>query len=223
MSVETISEVTQLLAIQALGIIEDRYGPDSPDHLGYHDTEHTRQVIAATMLLGNLALTRGNITQHESQLLIIAGAFHDVEQGLGSGRNETESASQAENAMRKTGLFTSDDIEKVRTGIMATQVVYDAGHLEQSATDYFTKLLADADLVSLGSSTEQYWDRTVGLFYEWYGERADDREARIQFMTHQITLLSTHVYYTVEARTIFTNQPFNKKYSKAILDSLLSS
>lgn len=215
-----LEEATYTLANQALTIIEEKYGFSSTNHLGYHDTEHTKQVIDAASTLGNMAVHRDKIDVLDRYLLIIAAAFHDIEQDKGSGNNEVVSALEAKRAMAKNNVFDEREVSLVEDAILATRVTYDAGHLQQSASNYFTQLLADADLVSLGSDTESYWSRAVGLFHEWYGNDCIDTANRITFMSHQVALLKTHVYYTPEANEIFTNQPVNLAFSEDILAAL---
>lgn len=110
-----------LLVSQAFYVIDQKYGPESVSPKRYHNLPHTMGVVEAASDIADEAIANGKISLHATQLIIIAAAYHDIEQDLGSGLNERASADAAIAAMRKTGEFSSDDEQAVSDMIMATQ------------------------------------------------------------------------------------------------------
>jgi hypothetical protein len=221
---ETIELTTaQELADQAYAEIDTKYGTEGRNPKGYHNVAHTRDdVVGGIIELADLAITSGKITPRDKALLIIIGAFHDIEQDLGSGQNETASARKTRVAMRKTSKFTDDDEDVVDVAIMGTQIRFEGGVMLQSASaedSFLAQLMADADLSSLGRDTETYWVRSVGLLTELSGDKPTV-EDQVAFLESQIRLLQQHEYYTDEARELFPHQKENLEYTEAVLASL---
>ena len=114
----------------ALGVIRDRFeGGRVPDHMHYHNSEHTAGVIARARAIG-VAI---DMSDRDLLLLIIAAAFHDIvqhwspeERDDGSiyrrrhaGRNEVASAYEAIEAMTGLGV----DFQPEEQGIVASAII----------------------------------------------------------------------------------------------------
>jgi predicted metal-dependent HD superfamily phosphohydrolase len=202
---------TRSLIETAVDLVDQKYGSESRSRLSYHDATHTLEVVNAIGQISFLALSNGRIDLADIPRLSIAGAFHDVEQGLGSGANEEASADIAVDAMRETGHFSDEDFDIVHACIIGTKVTFEGDVMTQHASSssiYQVRLLADADLVSFGSEYSKYQERALGLFEEIYP--TNNREQNwLQFLNLQVALLSTHEYNTEEARVLFTNQQAN--------------
>lgn len=210
----------------ALSEVERKYGRGSGDGeipKAYHNRTHSEEVLSATRDIAELALKTGRISSSDIFLAEIAASFHDIEQGLGGGQNENESAKLAEEAMRKAGIFNGEDIQKVRRMILATTVHFEGAVMEQSATgEYLTQIVADADLSSLGQKPTFYWDRAERLLKEIRGTDNPAREDEVAFTKRQLILLENHQFYTEEARGLFTHKRENIEFTQQHLESLNS-
>lgn len=204
---------TKELVSFALSEVERKYGKSQGDGLTplkYHNLVHSQDVFWAGQQLADLAVKNGKISQDDVDLVEIAGASHDIEQSLGGGANELESARIIEEKMRKTQVFTEDDIGKVRKMILATTVYFKDGVMKQSATDdYLTQIVADADLAHLGRESEIYWDRAESLLKEMKKTDNPSPEDKLAFIKSQPNFLKNHKFYTQEAKTLFPHKQTN--------------
>src|SRR3989344_1347059 len=177
--------VIQGLISYALSEVERKYGTgkdDGENPKRYHNRPHSESVLDAAGNITQLAFEAGKIAASDIHLIKIAASFHDIEQDLGSGFNESESARIAEEEMRKTGAFKEEDIQKVKRMILATNIFFENGSLRQSATDeYPTQIIADADLAHLGQESDIYWKKAKKLLKELKGTDYPSREDEIAF------------------------------------------
>jgi predicted metal-dependent HD superfamily phosphohydrolase len=213
---------------EALGIITAgldrlklRFGPKGMTPLAYHNENHTKNVLQAAAMLADKAIQNMRINQHDKELLLIAAAWHDTEQALGSGKNEQASAAAAVEEMMKANIYSEKDKQKVAEIIMATQVRYDSnGAMTQSATEnYLTQLMADADLASLGKPTIEYWENAKKLFSELNPDAKIDAETYNNFIASQVPFLEHHYFYTQEAKELFPHKQENIEYIKNLAES----
>ncbi len=210
------------LVSRALSVVDEKYGVEGINPKGYHNPQHTADVVHAASELSDLAITHGKITPADKRLIIIAAAYHDTEQDTGSGNNEEESAALTIAHMREAGGFTEEDERTVRDIIMATVVSFDeAGKMRQGAieADYRTQIMADADLASLGKPPEVYWDRAQGLFTEWNPGYDLNTEQGRKFISSQVTFISNHQYYTPEAAQLFPYLEANIAFTQELITS----
>lgn len=194
--------VTQLINY-AFSEVERKYGKgvgDGETPKSYHNLLHTKEVLTAAQQIAKKALEAGKIGVADIPLIEIAASFHDIEQDLGSGNNERESARIAAEEMRKIGL-KDEDVQKVKRMILATTVFFENGVMKQSATDdYLTQVLADADLSNLGQEPQFYWERAQNLLRE------------VGFIGEQASFLENHRFYTEEAKRLFPHKKENIRY-----------
>ncbi len=197
----------------ALSEVERKYGTgkgDGDTPKSYHNQIHTQGMMNAARKIAQLALEAGKISDSDILLIEIAASFHEIEQDLGRGLNEKESAKIAEEEMREIGLFGNEDIQKVRAMILATTVYFEAGIMRQSPTEeYLTQIVADADLSSLGQEQNIYWEEAKGLLKEIKKTDSPSREDEIAFVEKELTILENHQFYTEEARKLFPHKEEN--------------
>jgi predicted metal-dependent HD superfamily phosphohydrolase len=220
---DSLEMITHTLADQAFKVIEAKYGPNGQNPKSYHNVEHSRDdVVGSLNALADLAIARGRISSRDKALLIIGGAFHDIEQDLGSGLNEAASTRVAHAAMRTVDIFTPLDEAIVEQVIMSTVVRFENGIMLQSAPkgNLLAELMADADLSPLGRDAQTYWDRSARVFTELSGHESTT-ENQVAFLENQIRLLQNHRFYTPEANELFPHQEENLEYTKAVLTSLV--
>jgi predicted metal-dependent HD superfamily phosphohydrolase len=177
--------------------------------------------VGSVSALADMSIAKGRLNPRDKSLLIVGAAFHDVEQDLGSGAIEEASSATAREAMQSESVFTVEDQDLVDRLIMGTKIHFEDGVMKQTAEreDYLVRLLADADLSSLGRPTDIYWARSVGLFHEFFGE-SPTKDDQIAFLNNQITPLTHHVYFTEEAVELFPHQADNLSYTEAVFAAL---
>lgn len=206
------AQIIEDLAKQALYSVSHKYGLGSAERRPYHDTQHTIWVADAAVGLAAQACQNDRISPGQRDLILIAGAYHDVVQEIGADDNERQSAAQAARAMRSTGIFDDEEIALVEDAILGTKVQQvSGGRIVQSAEgrSYLAKLLADADLSTFGAPTAFYWDAAQRFFTETNPGVPMVGAILRQFLQQQVQLVSGHKYYTDEARQKFNNQPTN--------------
>lgn len=202
----------------ALALVEKKYGTgigDGENPKFYHNLEHTKNAVEAARMIAELAYENGNIIASEVILTEMAAAGHDLEQDLGSGDNEEESARETALSMEATHEFSIPDVEKVKKMIAATIFFLDGALVKQSVTeDYLTKIMADADLCALGQPTEYYWKTAQDFLHEIKGTATPTLEDQLAWAHRQVSLLSGHQYHTEEARTLFHHLEENLAFAK---------
>jgi len=205
-----IKIITEELIEFARSEIRKNYDKNGTYPLSYHNCLHQNDVILTASLMADSALLKGKITEEDVNIINIAAAYHDIIQLLGSGPNENKSSELAELKMSQTGLFTSKQIGLVKAMILSTKITLSIDSIRQSASsdNYFDHLLADADLASLGFTWEKYYYRALALRKEIYGNKIT-RNQKLTFLQRQQLLLSTHRFYTKEARVLFPHQKTN--------------
>jgi predicted metal-dependent HD superfamily phosphohydrolase len=209
------AEVVPVLVDYAYQQIDERFGIGGLRPKAYHRLDHTAGVVDVSRRLFTLAIERGHIDPRFSPLGDLAAAFHDIEQELGAGQNEDASKQAVGERMRQTGVFTEDDVETVQKGIDGTKVVFDGGRIIQNGgSDYFSQLIADADLSNIGDVFPVFWNSTLRVFVERNPTSAAQSAGQTgnvwrSFLADQEVLTSTHEFYTSEARDLFPHQGSN--------------
>ncbi|MDB4922001.1 HD domain-containing protein [Mucilaginibacter sp.] len=168
---------------QAGNYILNRLNNELPDHLTYHNADHTKDVYQAAKRIGE---TEG-ITGDELKLLLTAAYYHDSGFLIMAEGHEEESCHIAREALPGYG-YTIDEIEKICGMIMATR-------LPQSPTNHLEQILADADLENLGR--DDFFTVSHKLFLEnlFSGKVENENEWNLQ----QIEFIEKHQYFTKTA------------------------
>lgn len=212
------------LISDALSKIDRKYGTGGGDGeipKFSHNFVHTWDVLSASRQISALAVINGKIEASDVPLVEIAASYHDIEQDLGPGKNEIESTKIAETEMKKAGIFSAAEIEKVKRMIMATTVYFAGGVLKQSASDeYLTQIIADADLSSLGQKPQIYWSRAYNLLREMKKTSDLPPEEILVFAEQEILFLKNHNFYTDEAKSLFTHKPGNLRFLNQYINKL---
>lgn len=214
------------LVDRGLAEMRKKYGTgvgDGETPLASHNGIHTADVLRAVELISDLAIKKGKMSPVERVLAKIAAVYHDIEQRQGSGTNEEASAQEAVEAMVAAEVFSDEEIGKVRSMILATRVFFDQeGVMKQMITeDYLSKVMADADLWTLGAPSEVFWDRTVRLLKEFKRAKTLSGDDIQEFAAEQALFIQSHPFHTEEARLLFPNAGNNIKFclekSKVVL------
>jgi len=208
----------------AFALVEKKYGTgigDGESPKFYHNLNHTKSAVEAVRKIAELAFENGNLVASEVVLAEIAAAGHDIEQDLGSGENEKESARETAIDMESTHEFAIPEVEKVERMISATKVSFEGGVMKQSATEeYLTQIIADADLSALGQPPEKYWAAAQALLKEMKNTETPSLEDELAWARGQVPFLSNHQFYTDEAKKLFPHKEANIAFAKEQISRL---
>jgi uncharacterized membrane-anchored protein YitT (DUF2179 family)/predicted metal-dependent HD superfamily phosphohydrolase len=155
-----------------------------PAYLTYHNTRHTKAVIAA---VEQLAIAEDR-SPGEVLLLKTAALFHDA--GFLENHRQHEKISCRLAKKYLPGYdYDAEEIEAICNMIMATK-------LPQSPASELAKYLCDADLYYLG--TDEYPETAERMFAEF--RKTGFVKTKEDWLLKQADFLSSHKYFTVTAR-----------------------
>jgi uncharacterized protein len=150
-----------------------------PDHLTYHNLDHTKYVLDKAIFLAQ----KSQVSAKDLELLKLAALFHDTGFIDNPKDHEEKGCKIAENYLSEA--YSKEDMEKIFGMIMATKI-------PQSPTNHLEKILADADLEYLGTDRfeviGQSLYRELKHFNPNYTDRAWDEL--------QLVFLEKHHYHT---------------------------
>lgn len=144
-----------------------------PDHLTYHNLDHTAYVLEKAIFLAK----ESQVSAKDLHLLKLAALFHDTGFIDNPKDHEEKGCKIAEGYLSKE--YSESDLSKIYGMIMATKI-------PQSPTNLLERILADADLEYLGTDlfeqigeslfeelnhfnpnfTEQAWDELQLVFMQ---------------------------------------------------------
>jgi predicted metal-dependent HD superfamily phosphohydrolase len=157
-----------------------RLKEELPEHRTYHSLEHTLDVYAAAISIGE----KENVGEEEMDLLKTAALYHDAGFVIMIENHEQNSCFMAREDLPRFG-FNEEQIERICSMIMATKV-------PQGPTDQLSEILCDADLDYLGRND---FDR-IGqlLFQEFLVDGIVTNEQEWDIL--QVNFLKQHAYFT---------------------------
>lgn len=209
---ENREQAVKLLVRKGLSLVDLRYGNYGSAPKAYHNVAHTISVIDATEEICDLAIDRGKIKAGFKDHLAVAAAFHDVVQDHGQ-ENEVLSAEEAAKEMLEIGHFNEIDIRTVQNAITATQLVKDNGNVVQMAVEgYLTRIVADADLASLGGNSETYLTNLFNL-YEELSQTAEVGSIYKFIREQALNFNANHSFLTEEANVLFPCKQVNINFA----------
>lgn len=154
--------------------------------LTYHSLEHTLDVYASAITIGELE----GITGKGMELLKTAAIFHDAGYLLGRSDHEMGSCRLVHEHLPGFG-FQGDEVDAVCAMIMATK-------LPQRPTDLLSEILCDADLDYLGRRDFEPIGHLLFLELKLQGALKTEREWNML----QEEFLSQHAYFTQSSRSL---------------------
>ena len=154
---------------------------DLPDIYAYHSLDHTREVVAAAMEIGE----QTGLNHDDMELVIVAAWFHDIGYECGFKNHEEESARMMRSKLEELGE-PEVKIGKIERIIQATQ-------MPQSPEDELAKVMCDSDLYHL--STDIFPKRSEQLRQELI--QVCDQQLSIEDWKRQnLNFLESHHYFT---------------------------
>jgi len=151
-----------------------------PDHLVYHNLDHTKYVLDKAILIAREERINGN----ELSLIKIAALYHDIG-FIKSRENHEELGCEIAHMDLPVHGFINEDIDKICGMIMATKI-------PQSPTTHLEKIIADADLEYLGTDLFDQVSERLFMELKHYNEAL----SRKDWYSIQISFLSAHQYHT---------------------------
>lgn len=151
-----------------------------PDHLVYHNLEHTHYVLEKSILIAQ----HERINGHDLTLIKIAALYHDIGFIKTKDNHEETGCAIAQDDLGQYGI-SNEDIEKICGMIMATQI-------PQRPATALEKILADADLEYLG--TKNFETISERLYDEL--KHFNPNLSRTEWFKIQIDFITAHQYHT---------------------------
>lgn len=178
---------------------------DLPDYVKYHSVEHTKMVLHNVLLISQ----NENIKSEDVFILKVAALFHDIGFIIKKENHEESSCEIASDSLKKFG-FKNEHINQVRGLIMATKI-------PQKPNSYLGAILADADLMYLGTDDFTFWSEKLYeeiLFHQ-------PTLSRIEWNEIQYKFISKHKFHTEFCKIHYKNKKLQNL--KKLLEFNLSS
>ena len=173
---------------------------DLPDHITYHDAQHTLNVLKAAEHL----IEAEKVQENERWLLLTAILFHDTG-FLKSYKNHEEHSCEIAKEILPGFGYSSAPIDSVCKLIMATK-------LPQTPSNLLEQIICDADLYYLGSAN--FFRDSENLYKELKAEEIVlNRE---EWNLKELSFLNAHRFFTDTA--IAEKAARKKQYLKQIRD-----
>lgn len=170
-----------------------------PEHLTYHNTDHTRDVLKQAVIIA----TEDGVNSLEDILILkVAALYHDTGFLFIYTGHEEKSCDIARSELPGYG-FNKTQIENVCEMIMATRI-------PQTPTSYLGEILCDADLDYLGRT--DFYKIGNGLFSEFLHQGIVHNE--LEWNQLQVKFLEKHTYFTN------TNKQKREKYKQQHLEEV---
>ncbi|MCX6721951.1 MAG: HD domain-containing protein [Candidatus Staskawiczbacteria bacterium] len=174
----------------------------SPDVLAYHGRPHLEDVLHEAVLF---ALSEGVNDPKELELLAVAVSFHDAGFIKKYDNNEKIGAKLAAEYMKKSGVYSTEDIKRVKQIILSTQVEFEGGfkQLVQNDKDPLCRIIADADVSNFGRT--DHLEKGEKVFQELSAVKkipADNKKTRLMFNKFREKMVRTHKWQTASAKNL---------------------
>ncbi len=184
--------------------IENLFREKIPEHLTYHEFEHTDYVARQAEVIG----IESGLSPEELSIAVTAAWFHDSGFTVSTQEHEKESQEIAKNFLASIEV-DRQIIERVLNCIQATKMPQNPGD------DLPSMVLCDADMSYL--SEDFYMERTALLRKEW-NNTSEEKTSRRAYWKETVDLFNNHVYFTEYGRKLLS--PGKQKNLGMILDIL---
>jgi len=189
-------QVENALLLEVETYVSDFISNQIPKEHTYHDLQHTVNVVAACMEIGEGYA----VAEDQMQLLLLAAWFHDTGYDKGAKDHEIRSAKKMREFLAKEN-FTEDQLQIIEGCILATKV-------PQTPKTLLQKIICDADLSHLGKKI--YWDRCGRVRHEMTLTQ-NKVMGDLDWIEFEISFLEDHQYHTEVAAEFY-----NKRKKKHI-------
>ena len=173
-----------------------------PSRLTYHGCHHSIDVIEEVVTLAK----KDSLSDRDTELLVIAAAYHDSGFLFKHHQNEELASKLAETELIKDGGYQADEISEIKKCILSTKI---SGDFSRVALTNLSKYLMDADLGNLGRP--DFFEKMELLIKETSADRKN-------FYKHTIKLLDNHKWLTKAAIEL---RQKGKEENKAKLEQLI--
>jgi len=169
--------------------IEDLFKEKIPEHLTYHNFDHTSYVAKQAERIGK----ESGLTMEELSIAVTAAWFHDSGFTVSTHQHEKESLVIAREYLSSKGV-DEKIIGRVLSCIQATLMPQYPGD------DIPSKVLCDADMSYL--SEDFYMERTALLRKEW-NNTSEHKISRKAYWEETVELFESHTYFTEYGQQAF--------------------
>jgi len=173
---------------QAESFILHLFKDNSPAGNMYHDTTHTKDVVANVIEIAKAL----KLEENELELLTLAAWFHDVGYLEKSDGHEELSADYARNFLAEHD-YPRENIEIITACILATKV-------PQKPKTLLEEILCDADLLHFGK--DNFFEKNE-LFRIEYERRTNQVFNELEWLQNNVDFLVQHKFFTDYARNNF--------------------
>jgi uncharacterized membrane-anchored protein YitT (DUF2179 family)/HD superfamily phosphodiesterase len=169
-----------------------------PAQFHYHNADHTLDVYHSAAAIAK----QEDVSEEDTKLLLVAALYHDCGYLIGNKDHELSSCKITREALPQFG-YNDEDIEKICTLIMATQ-------LPQRPANLLQQIICDADLDYLGRN--DFATTGSKLYHEMlaFGTIRNEEE----WNQLQTTFLQNHRYFTVSS--LKNRQPKQEENLRAL-------
>lgn len=169
-----------------------------PAQFHYHNADHTLDVYHSAAAIAK----QEDVSEEDTKLLLVAALYHDCGYLIGNKDHELSSCKITREALPQFG-YNDEDIEKICTLIMATQ-------LPQRPANLLQQIICDADLDYLGRN--DFATTGSKLYHEMlaFGTIRNEEE----WDQLQTTFLQNHRYFT--ASSLKNRQPKQEENLRAL-------
>lgn len=208
--------------------VQKEYGTGKEDGntpLAYHNLTHLDEVLTDCRAIASLVHRQQRLSVHQTNLCLIAAAFHDVVQRTGPQSDTNLSVQLFQAAVHQTkAQLTDTDIEGISNAILSTTFIQQDGIPTQVLRNncIVCAIVADADLAGLAQPSRIYWERANRFEQELFGSKPT-REQQIKMLQSSQLLLRHHHFFTPEANVLFPHQKQNLQEVENTLKKLESS
>ena len=186
-----INQMNKSLLQKAEQHVKELLSKKLPDHMTYHNLDHTLLVRENALIIGKLK----KLSEKELMIVEMAALFHDTG-FIKTYEGHEEASKEIAKEFLQENNVDKNVIEKVHSCIEATK-------MNNYPTDDAAAVLKDGDLATLGQ--EDFLIYMKKLREEWkvvFKENLDDES----WYAKEISFLKGHQYYTQEARMLYGKQ-----------------
>ena len=192
---------TQKLLKGIEGFVEDYFSQNQKAEMSYHNIEHTKYVVKASLQIGE----HYQLKSQDMLVLISAAWFHDIGYFTNYKSHEVLGAAQAAEYLLAQNVDALI-IEKVKDCIIATK-------MEQTPSGLLQEILCDADLFHLG---RHGFIKKCELLRKEQAYIQNRNISKKEWIKETISLIEGHQYYTDYCRSLLQEgKEKNVSYLKA--------
>ncbi len=179
----------------------DRLSKELPKNLSYHNEKHTDEAMHDAVFFG----VADGLSERELELLAVAAAYHDAGFIERPNKNEAVGAKMADEAMKKSGGYSEEEMKTVAEAIEDTEVKMTDKGLNQieKGRNKISGYLLDADVGNFGRKD---FPKKTELVAKEVGVNVNDPAAYNKFLQGTWRFQENHQWKTEAAKRLREEQ-----------------